>query len=78
MLARLTSKNQLTLPKAVITAFPGAKLFDVRAEAGRIILEPVQVSRAEAVRDKLLSQLGLGEEDVRDAVLWARDQKSSK
>lgn len=77
MLARLTSKNQLTLPKAVITAFPGAKLFDVRAEAGRIILEPVQVSRAEAVRDKL-SQLGLDEDDVRDAVLWARDQKPSR
>ena len=76
MLARLTSKNQLTLPKSVISSFPGARLFEVRAEAGRIILEPVRLSRADAVRDKL-SELGLGESDVTAAVSWTRDRRPS-
>ncbi len=76
MLARLTSKNQLTLPKSVMTSFPGARLFEVRAENGRIILEPVRLSRADAVRDKL-NELGLDETDVADAVLWARDKNPS-
>ena len=76
MLARLTSKNQLTLPKGVVSAFPGARLFDVRAEGGRIILEPVQLSRADAVRDKL-TELGIGESDIRDAIAWSRGQPKS-
>jgi hypothetical protein len=33
MLARKTSKNQLTLPKEVVGHFPGIDLFDARAAA---------------------------------------------
>ncbi len=33
MLAKLTSKNQLTLPKAVISGFPNAEYFDVTEAA---------------------------------------------
>ena len=71
MLAKLTSKNQLTLPKAVIAAVEGAEYFDVTEENGRIVLTPVRVNRADAVRAKL-AELGLTEADIADAVAWAR------
>ena len=71
MLAKLTAKNQLTLPKAAIAAVEAAEYFDVTAEDGRIVLTPVRVNRAGAVRAKL-AELGLSEADVADAVAWAR------
>ncbi|WP_423925525.1 AbrB/MazE/SpoVT family DNA-binding domain-containing protein [Candidatus Palauibacter sp.] len=71
MLAKLTCKNQLTLPKAVISGFPDIDYFDVAEENGRIVLTPVQVTRADAVRAKL-AELGLSDGDVADAVAWAR------
>ncbi len=72
MLAKLTSKNQLTLPKAVLSKCPGAEYFEVSEENGRIVLVPVRLNRANAVRAKL-EELGLTEEDVNAAVDWARD-----
>ena len=42
----LTSKNQLTLPKAVTRAIEATDYFDVTAENGRIVLTPVRVTRA--------------------------------
>ena len=36
--AKKTSKNQLTLPKAIVDRFPGVSYFDVREEDGRIVL----------------------------------------
>ena len=74
MLAKLTSKNQLTLPKAVIADFQGLEYFDVTKENGRIVLTPVRVNRADAVRAKL-AELGMSETDVADAVAWARQHK---
>lgn len=71
MLAKLTSKNQLTLPKALVAQMDAAEYFEVLVENGRIVLTPVRVQRAQAVRDKL-GQLGITEEDVDAAVAWAR------
>ncbi|MDE0214413.1 MAG: AbrB/MazE/SpoVT family DNA-binding domain-containing protein [Deltaproteobacteria bacterium] len=71
MLAKLTSKNQLTLPKAVVSDLKGYEYFDVTKEMGRIILTPVRLSRVEAVRAKL-AELGVDEDDVAKAVDWAR------
>lgn len=71
MLAKKTSKNQLTLPKAVVEHFPGVDYFDVREEGGRIVLVPLRPSRADEVRAKL-EDLGIGEEDVDAAIQWAR------
>jgi bifunctional DNA-binding transcriptional regulator/antitoxin component of YhaV-PrlF toxin-antitoxin module len=71
MLAKRTSKNQITLPKAIVSRFPDVEYFDVREEGGRIILVPLRPSRAEEVRAKL-GALGLTENDVEDAVQWAR------
>ncbi len=71
MLAKLTSKNQLTLPKAVIADLEGCEYFDVTRETGRIVLTPVRLARADAVRAKL-AELGVDENDVAEAVAWAR------
>ena len=40
MLAKLTSKNQLTLPKAVVNQYPGTTYFEVRAEKGEYRMLP--------------------------------------
>ncbi len=71
MLAKLTSKNQLTLPKRVLSSCPGARYFDVTEDNGRIVLTPVRLNRADAVRAKL-ADLGLTEKDVAAAVAWSR------
>lgn len=71
VLAKKTSKNQLTLPKEVVKDFPGVEYFSVRSEGGRIVLEPFVQSRADQVRARL-SELGIDEQDVADAVAWAR------
>ncbi len=71
MLAKLTSKNQITLPKAVMSYFSDVEYFDVREESGHIVLEPLRVSRADEVRARLV-ELGITEDDVGDAVTWVR------
>jgi hypothetical protein len=71
MLAKITTKNQLTLPKAITNAIGPAEYFDVEARNGQIILTPVRIQRADAVRAKL-AELDLKETEVADAVAWAR------
>lgn len=74
MLAKLTSKNQLTLPKAITEAVGPAEYFEVQVTDGQIVLTPVRIQRSDAVRAKL-SALGLAETSAFDAVAWARNQK---
>ncbi len=71
MLAKMTAKNQLTLPKAVTNAVGPTEYFDVQAKGGQIILTPVRIQRADALRAKL-AELDLQERDIADAVAWAR------
>lgn len=71
MLAKLTSKNQLTLPKAILNQIQPAEYFTVGVENGCIVLTPAVVHSTNAVREKL-EQLGITEEDISDAVAWAR------
>lgn len=77
MLAKLTSKNQLTLPKRITDALGPIEYFDVRLENGLIVLAPVRIQKADAVRAKL-DALGIGSSDVEKAVDWARKAKRSK
>ena len=74
MLAKLTSKNQLTLPKAITATVEATEYFDVTAENGRIMLTPVRINRADGVRVKL-AELGISETDVAQAVTWARSEE---
>lgn len=71
MLVKMSSKNQLTLPRAVTSVLGDPRYYEVRAEDGQIILTPVRIQRADAVRAKL-ARLGITEQDVADAVDWAR------
>lgn len=74
MLAKLTSKNQLTLPKAILEAVGKTDYFDVTQDQGRIVLTPVRMARADGVRRKL-EELGFGESDVAAALDWARQSR---
>jgi hypothetical protein len=71
MLAKKTIKNQITLPKRVVTCFGGVDYFDVSTDGTCIILRPIQMSRADEVRTRL-AELGIEEQDVATALSWAR------
>jgi translation initiation factor IF-1 len=74
MLAKMTSKNQLTLPKALTALVGEPEYFDVEARNGQLVLTPVRIQRGDAIRAKL-AELQLTEADVADAVTWARSGK---
>ena len=70
MLAKVTGANQLTFLEDAGPVFGGIEYFDVTKENGRIILTPVHVSPADAVREKV-AKLGITAADVADAITWA-------
>lgn len=77
MLAKLTSKNQLTLPVELVRSLPPAEYFDATLESGAIVLRPVQmvpVVDIERIRDAV-AEAGATEADVGRAVRWARRRK---
>ena len=71
MLAKITTKNQLTLPKSLTQAVGATEYFDVEARGGQLILTPVRIQRGDAVRAKL-AELDLTQDDIDAAVAWAR------
>ena len=78
MLAKLTTKNQITLPRKVIQEFVGIEYFDAAVQDGRIILAPVRMQPVDAtltgIREKM-KKLGLTPADVTEAVRWARSKE---
>ena len=70
MLAKLTAKNQLTLPKHITDELGDVEYFEVETRNGQVVLTPVRI-QADAVRAKLAG-LDLTEHTVRDAIDWAR------
>jgi hypothetical protein len=74
MLAKLTVKNQLTLPKAVAKQFAGVEYFDVSTDGSAVTLRPLRLSKADEVRQHL-ANLGITEQDVTDAIAWARESR---
>jgi hypothetical protein len=77
MLAKKTSKNQVTLPKKALQEIPETDYFDVTTKDGILILRPVTVteSRLSLVRRKI-KELGLEPGDVDRAIAWARGRRS--
>ena len=55
----------------MVAAVGEAEYFDVEVDNGRVVLTPVRIQRAGAVRAKL-AELGITEDDVGEAVDWAR------
>jgi hypothetical protein len=78
MLAKKTSKNQITLPKEIVKAFQDAEYFDVSIKDNAIRLMPVKItpiqSSLDSVREKI-KKLGLTEKDIGEAIQWARSRK---
>lgn len=77
MLAKITSKNQLTLPKSITNELGPVEYFEVEIRNGQVVLTPVRIQRAAAVRAKL-AELDLTDEDIREAVAWARQSPPGK
>ena len=75
MLAKLTAKNQITIPKDVISRLPDVQYFDVSYSEGNVILKPVKVYETDldGIRSKM-KQLGISENSVGEAVKWAREK----
>jgi bifunctional DNA-binding transcriptional regulator/antitoxin component of YhaV-PrlF toxin-antitoxin module len=79
MLCKVTSKNQLTLPKEIVNQFRNREYFDARIEDGHIVLEPMIVRpvvgrRLAEIRDKVAAE-GLDELDVAGIVSEVRDAR---
>ncbi len=75
MLAKLTAKNQITIPKNVLSKLPEVKYFEVELKEGKVILKPVKVfdTDLEGIRTKI-NKLGLSEGCVSEAIRWARSK----
>jgi bifunctional DNA-binding transcriptional regulator/antitoxin component of YhaV-PrlF toxin-antitoxin module len=75
MLAKMTSKNQITIPKKIMDQMPGVKYFEVGLIDDRIELKPLRVYETdlEKIRSKM-KNLGLMPDSVREAVEWARSK----
>ena len=71
LLAKRTSKNQVILPKAIVQRVGEADDYDVTVQDGKIVLTPVRLQQADAVRAKL-EALGITQDDVEDAIAWVR------
>lgn len=66
MLAKITSKHQLTLPKHIALHFKGIDYFVVSTDGITINLRPVSLNMAEEVRQRL-ARLGISEKTVAQA-----------
>jgi bifunctional DNA-binding transcriptional regulator/antitoxin component of YhaV-PrlF toxin-antitoxin module len=73
MLAKLTSKNQITIPKKVLSKMGEVEYFDVEYREGVVVLKPVKVYETDigGIRAKM-KKLGLSRKSVEEAVRWAR------
>jgi hypothetical protein len=75
MLAKLTSKNQITLPKSAVMAFEGTAYYDVEVRPEGLLLRPAKVQVGEDPLDEArrrFREKGFNEETIAEAVKWAR------
>ncbi len=73
MLAKITAKNQITIPKKIIEQLPDVEYFDVELNEGVVLLKPLKVYGTDLgqIRSKLKA-MGLNANSVKEAVKWAR------
>jgi len=77
VLTKKTTKNQLTIPKALLDQLPQTDYFDAEVVSDALVLRPVKVVPMvdiDRVRDRL-EQAGVGQDEVKRAVKWARKKK---
>ena len=75
MLAKLTAKNQITIPKKIIEQMPDVRYFDVELKDGAIVLKPLRIydTDLERIRAKV-KKIGLTQKSVAEAIRWARSK----
>ena len=71
MMAGRVGRNQLLITADALDAFPGIKDYKVVVEDGKIVLIPFERPDLEDLRRHFAS-LNLSEQDIKDAVAWAR------
>ena len=71
MRAKLKDGNQLILPEEVALALHGVEYVEIEVNEDCLVLTPTPRTAADEVREKL-SRLGITEQDIADAVAWAR------
>jgi len=78
MLAKLTSKNQITIPKKIMDQLPDFQHFYVSFKNGSVILKPMVIyeSDLEQIRYKI-KKLGLEPDSVAEAIQWIRSKDHS-
>ena len=76
MLAKITSKNQITIPKKIIEKIPNVKHFDIELKDGVIIMKPIKFydTNLDQIRAKI-KKIGLKENSVAEAIKWAKSKK---
>ncbi len=81
MLAKKTSKNQVTLPKRILKEIPDTDYFDVSLREGSVVLRPVTVAepggRLATIRQKI-RELGIEPKDIDRAIEWARSHRGRR
>ena len=73
MLAKKTTKNQLTLPKDIVKEFPGIEYFDAVVENRRIVLTPVLMMPADGTHNEIREKtaaFGISGDDVHKVGSW--------
>lgn len=75
MLAKITSKNQITIPKKIIDQIPDIDYFDVTLTNGTVILKPLKTYKTDLdqIRTKI-KKLKIKEKSVAEAIQWARSK----
>lgn len=75
MLIKLSSKNQITVPRKILAKLPNTKYFDVVLENGALVLKPVEVVETNLAQiQRKITDLGLKEDCVAEAIRWARSK----
>jgi bifunctional DNA-binding transcriptional regulator/antitoxin component of YhaV-PrlF toxin-antitoxin module len=78
MLAKLTTKNQITLPRKVVQEFVGIEYFDADVQDGRIVLAPVRMQPVGTSLNEIrenMKKLGITPADVTEAVQRSRSKE---
>jgi len=75
MLAKITAKNQITIPKKIMEQLPETQYFDLELVKGVVMLKPVKVldTNLDQIRYKI-DKLGLKPDSVNEAIQWAKSK----
>ncbi|MFC1814211.1 AbrB/MazE/SpoVT family DNA-binding domain-containing protein [Thermodesulfobacteriota bacterium] len=75
MLAKITAKNQITIPKKIMEQLPETQYFDLELVDGVVMLKPVKVldTNLDQIRYKI-DKLGLKPGSVGEAIRWAKQK----